>query len=145
MEIKSTEDKAERVQLSEAEWERRYQLEKEIQEIFVTEEMYWQKQGGEKWILKGDTNNRFFHGVANGRKKKCTIFSLEDNSQTITGKEGLRKHIEEYYKQLFGKKNNNDLSLNMDIWRDQGSLTTEEAQSLIKPFTMGKLRGRSEV
>jgi len=38
LEIKSTEDKAERVQLSEAEWERRYQLEKEIQEIFVTEE-----------------------------------------------------------------------------------------------------------
>jgi len=125
LEIKSTEDKAERVQLSEAEWERRYQLEKEIQEIFVTEEMYWQKQGGEKWILKGDSNTSF-HKCANGRKRKSTISSLEDEDGVTTDFEELKKHIMEYYKMLFGREETAEIHLRDEIWDSSQRVTEEE-------------------
>jgi hypothetical protein len=38
---------------------------------------------GVKWILKGDSNNEYFHGVANGRKKTCAIFSMEEGGREI--------------------------------------------------------------
>jgi hypothetical protein len=41
------------------------------------------KKRGVKWILEGDSNNRYFHGKANGRKKKCTIFALEDGEREL--------------------------------------------------------------
>ena len=46
LEIKSLEEKSELLQLTEAEWKKRYQLENELQAIFVAEELYWQKGGG---------------------------------------------------------------------------------------------------
>jgi hypothetical protein len=47
------------------------------------------------WVLKGDSNSKYFHSKANGRKKKCTIFSLEDGDREIRDKMEIRKHIEE--------------------------------------------------
>jgi hypothetical protein len=43
-----------------------------------------------------------FHCIANGRKRKCTIHSLETEEGKISELDSLRKHIEGYYKMLFG-------------------------------------------
>jgi hypothetical protein len=34
--------------------------------------------------LQGDANTRFFHSVANGRRRKCAIFTLETDEGDIT-------------------------------------------------------------
>ena len=68
LEIKDLDGKSDLMQLSEDEWKRRYELENELQDIYVAEELYWQKRGGEKWILKKDSNTSFFHKCANGCK-----------------------------------------------------------------------------
>lgn len=52
-----------------------------------------QKRGGLKWILEGDATSGYFHGVANGRKKKCTVFSLEDCNREIRDATELKNHI----------------------------------------------------
>jgi hypothetical protein len=67
--------------------------------------------GSEKWILQGDVNTRFFHSLANGRRRKCTIFSLEDEGQEISDPVGIREHIENYYKNLFGSEVRGDMRL----------------------------------
>jgi hypothetical protein len=73
--------------LSEAQWLERYDVEKQLDEIYQFEEVQWQKRGGVNWILKGDSNNGYFHNIANGRKKKCTIFSLEhENRESLIRK-----------------------------------------------------------
>ena len=51
-------------------WAHIYGLEQELQEIYTAEEIYWQKRGGEKWILEGDNNTNFCHLTANGRRRK---------------------------------------------------------------------------
>ena len=62
----------------------------------------WQVRGGERWLLEGDTNTAYFHGIANGRKRKCMIKSLEDRGVMISEPEALQAHITDYYKRLFG-------------------------------------------
>ena len=46
-------------------------------DIYKEEEVFWQKRGGRKWLFEGDANTGYFHGLANGRKRKCTIKTLE--------------------------------------------------------------------
>jgi hypothetical protein len=66
--------------LDASQWQERYEVEEKLERIYQFEEIQWQRRGSVNWILKGDTNNGYFHNVANGRKKKCTIFSLEDGT-----------------------------------------------------------------
>lgn len=43
----------------------------------------------------------FFHGVANGRKRKGTIYALEHEGSILSSKTELESHILAYYKELF--------------------------------------------
>jgi hypothetical protein len=90
--------------LNSDQWQERYGIERQLEEIFEFEELQWQRRGGVKWILKGDSNNSYFHGVASGRKKKCIIFSLETEDGIIHDQQAIREPVESYYKDLFGKE-----------------------------------------
>lgn len=134
--IQQLEEKADQTGLSEEEWKQRCHLEEELEKIHTDEEWVLRKRSGEQWLLKGDVNTGYFHSIANGRKRNYRIDSLEDGDTVITDKEQLQKHIEDYYKSLFGREESNNIELDPDTWRDKGSLTEEEQQSLIAPFTL---------
>ena len=61
-------------------------------------------EGGEKWILEGDANTAFFHLMANGRRRKKKILSLETETGTTTNTEQILEQIYNFYKQLFGRQ-----------------------------------------
>jgi hypothetical protein len=86
------------------EWKFRYKLERDLEEILTYEENAWQKRSGEKSTLQGDANTCFFHSVATGKRRKCTIFSLENCKGEISDMKDLRRHIEDCYKNLFGSE-----------------------------------------
>jgi hypothetical protein len=139
-------DKLERMDKMEEEngfnimqWQERYGVEKQLEEIYQFEEIQWQRRGGVNWILKGDSNNGYFHNIANGRKKKCAIFSLEDGNREICDPTEIRNHVESYYKEHFGVEPEGGIELGEGFWRENGRLTDEEAQELIKPFTSKEL------
>jgi hypothetical protein len=115
-------------------WQERYGVEKQLEEIYQFEEIQWQRRWGVKWVLKGDSNNSYFHGMPNGRKKKCTIFSLEDEGRGIRDPTEIRNHVESYYKDLFGVEPEGGVTLGEEFWLKKGRLCNEEAQELIKPF-----------
>ena len=66
------------------------------------EEAYWHKRCHEEWLLKGDNNTKYSHKIANGRKRKNTIISLDKDGLIIEGDENLLQHATEYYSDLFG-------------------------------------------
>jgi hypothetical protein len=77
--------------------------------------------------------------VANGRKKKCSIFSLEVNGAEIRDLEAIRTHVENFYKDLFGPETEGEIQLGENLWMDEGRLMEEEALDLVRPFTLKEI------
>ena len=139
LEIDAIDREANFTDLPPTTWEHRYKLERELIEIYTAEEIYWQKRGGQKWILQGDSNTAFFHKCANGRKRKTLIKSLEEEGRGISGPVELRQHIDAYYKMLFGREQTEDIHLIEDLWQAHQKVSDEENEELIKPFTWEEL------
>jgi hypothetical protein len=89
----------------------------------------------ETWLLQGDNNTVFFHRIANGRKRKQTIYSLEDGGNHISGTENILKHASEFYKQLFGPGMGDTFGIESDMWGMDDMVTQEENIVLISPFS----------
>jgi hypothetical protein len=81
--IKNLDMEVERGTMGMMQWQQRYELEQKLEEIYRFEEIQWQRRGGVNWILKGDSNSCYFRNKANGRKKNCTIFALEEGDKEI--------------------------------------------------------------
>lgn len=116
--------------LLHSEWEERYDLELKYQNLLKDEELHWQRRGGEKWILEGDSNTGHFHKCVNGRKRKMHISSLENNGQSLVEPQILREHITDYYKQLFGRVEVADMHLDPGIWPISQQISLEENEWL---------------
>ncbi|WVZ79230.1 hypothetical protein U9M48_026834 [Paspalum notatum var. saurae] len=138
--IQSLDRKADEMGLTEAEWSDRYRMEKEILGIYEQEEVSWQKRGGENWLLKEDANTGYFHGIANGRKRKYLIKLLVDEERMcLTETEDLKKYIIGFYKKLFGSERKPRIGLGDNIWRDRGKVREEQNSMLNKQFSMEEL------
>lgn len=114
-------------------------MEEELIAIYNKEEVMWQTRGGERWLLEGDANTAYFHGVANGRKRKCLIRSLQDNGEVISETGDLMVHITNYYKNLFGSERQSTIRLHQDLWDPNSKISVEENEELTKPFTVTEL------
>jgi hypothetical protein len=123
------------VGLSEIEWRERYDLEKSLMHLYAAEEAYWQKRGGEKWVLEGDANTAFFHSVANGRRRKKIITSLQEGGVVVEGVEEIKKVVTEYYKKLFGSVPAPDIHLSEDVWPEGRKISSAENEALTADFS----------
>jgi mannosylglycoprotein endo-beta-mannosidase len=71
--------------LDEDDWAYRYYLEEELMSILTCEEEYWRQRGRQNWLLQGDANTAYFHAIANGRRRKCSIVSLQSEEGEVFG------------------------------------------------------------
>jgi hypothetical protein len=110
-----------------------------LQQILLDEEVYWQRRGGEKWILEGDSNTSFFHKCANGRRRKMRISTFEHGDITIVDPKQLREHVTEYYKSLFGRAETVDIHLVANMWNLEHQTSQDENEWLTRPFTLNEL------
>jgi hypothetical protein len=91
-------------------------------------------------ILKGDSNTKYFHMVANGKRRKTRIFRLEQEDGIVEGEEQLKCYITNYYKKRFGCPDRGRLSLNESSVEDIPQVTGEESEGLIKEFLEKEVR-----
>ena len=124
--------------LLEEGWKQRYTGEEKLSKIYAEEEVYWQWRDGAWWLLQCDNNTAFFHSVANGRRRKTSILSLEDEGLIIEDDVMLHNHVNEYYRMLFGKEHVSPVKINSDTSRNEGRISEEESIELSKPFLMDK-------
>jgi len=73
--------------------------------------------------------------VANGKHRKQHIFILEQEDGVIVGDLELKKYITNYYKNLFGKPDEIDISLVESRIDDIPQVTDAENDTLISTFT----------
>lgn len=88
--------------LEQEEWAHRYQIERQLEQVYLREETYWRQRMGKNWLLAGDANTKFFHQFANDRHRKSTIVQLETNNGLITDQKDIMSHAVQFYKNLFG-------------------------------------------
>jgi mannosylglycoprotein endo-beta-mannosidase len=103
--------KAETEQLSDQEVNLKQYLKERLVSLPREEELKWYERAKIKTLLEGDANTRFFHLVANGKHRKQRIFKLEDDQGVVVGDDCLKRHITNYYKNLFGEPEASGVSL----------------------------------
>ena len=91
-------------------------------------------------MLEGDNNTKYFHMVANGKRRKTRIFELEQEGELIKGQENLKVFITNYYKNLFGSSQRNNFSLDESKINDIPQITEEENELLTEMFTEKEVR-----
>ena len=103
----------------------------EIFKINEEEEIYWQQRSHDKLLHEGDNNTGYFHRMANGRRRKNLIISMEDGNKIIEGDDNLLHHATTYYKNLFGPKNGNAFPLDPSLWTTNEKVDEEENAILV--------------
>jgi hypothetical protein len=77
----------------------------------------------------------YFIALANQRKMKKCIASLEEDGVTYSDNNSMLTHAMSYYKRLFGKKERNNVNLRDDFWEEDEKVSMEENQILESEFT----------
>ena len=127
--------KAETSILTDNEINLKHYLKERLISLLREEEIKWYERAKVKSLLQGDDNTRFFHLVANGKHRKQHIFRLEQEDGVIVGDLELKKYITNYYKNLFGKPDEIDISLVESRIDDIPQVTETENEILISAFT----------
>jgi mannosylglycoprotein endo-beta-mannosidase len=94
--------KAETIPLSQAERATLKNANEKITKLRRDEETKWAQRATVKHIQQGGSNTKYFHLIANGKKRKYLFYQLEQEEGTIVGDEDLKVYISEFYKKLFG-------------------------------------------
>lgn len=61
----------------------------DLERNIKAEEIFWHQKAKYKWLKEGDGNSKFFHQLANGRKRKNLISSLVVDGEEIIDFEGI--------------------------------------------------------
>ena len=113
---------------------------KKITQLLREEEIKWFQRAKTKDMLEGDNNTKYFHMVANGKRRKTMIFELEQDGELIKGQENLKVFVTKYYKDLFGSLQRNNFSLDESQTNDVPQVNEEENELLTDEFMEKEVR-----
>jgi hypothetical protein len=82
--------------LTSIELDLKIQSNTQIASLLREEELKWYQRSKAQFILEGDSNTRYFHGIANGRHRKKSIQSLVQDEGFIEGHDQLKSYITNY-------------------------------------------------
>lgn len=82
--------------------EQQKQLLREYEEYLYHEELLWFQKFRVKWLVFGDRNTRYFHGVTVVRRRRNKVEALQDNSSSWITKQGvLETMVTDFYRNHF--------------------------------------------
>lgn len=114
-------------------------LKSQLQLILKKEEILWKTRAKQHWLKEGDCNTKFFHAIANGRKRNNAIEVIEDdNGKHIHNEDQKRTYFFHSFKRLFGQVEDDPSSVGdwSDLYR---------ADSLSDPDSITNLFSLEEV
>jgi hypothetical protein len=101
LQMEQLDKKAEMTMLSPQELDVKHCLKIRLMQLLRDEEIKWYQRSKANNLLQRDSNTKYFHLAANGKRRKSQIFQLEDGDRIIKGEEPLKSYIMDYYKKLF--------------------------------------------
>ena len=76
----------------------------ELQFIWIKEETKARQRSRDRDILEGDRNTKYFNAVANQRRRKSLIHSLDGPNGPTSDTKEMLKIASDFYKELFKKR-----------------------------------------
>lgn len=110
----------------------------EIATFMNMKKISWRQKTREKWLKEGDRNAKYFHSLANFRRKNNYVEELIMNGVSIKGSEATREGAKSYFQKLFTEEEDVRPSLE---GLDFKQLREESRMGLEVPFTEGEIRG----
>src|SRR3954470_10319096 len=104
------------------------------------EELRWYQRSKSNFILKGYANTKYFQNVANGRHRKKSIHTLNQDEGLIESQQQLKAYITSYYKGLFDAQVDDILSMDETRTDDIPQVSNEENTFLNSPFTEEEIK-----
>jgi hypothetical protein len=141
--LEQLDKKAKGTMLSPQEVDAKHCLNARLMQLLREEEIKWNQRSKVNKLLQGDSNTRYFHLVANGKRRKSYIFQLEDEDGIIKGEEPLKSYITDYYKNLFDPSDSDMFSLDEDNRDDIFQIASEDNDKLVDVFTEQRGEGGS--
>jgi hypothetical protein len=130
----------EEINLTLEQMQRKVTIDTTLLSMLEEEELYWHKRSHGMWLHKGDNNTKFFHMVANGRKRKNTIMYLKSEGVRIEREDNLLKHATDYYKCLFGHVAGSDITLDSHLWGEGEKVSDSDNDEITKPFSESEIK-----
>jgi hypothetical protein len=138
--IESLDKLADSTGLDEDGWAMRYHLEDQILAINRMEEEYWRQRSRVQWTVQGDSCTKYFHAIANGRRRKCLIPRLITDQGEVDEQKALMEHIYGFYQGLMGAKGEPPrFALAHNLWDLETQISEGENRELELTFTSAKL------
>ena len=109
-------------------------------EIYKGEEIFWRQRSRQNWILRGDANTAYFHAIANGRRRRCSIPCLWADGLLLEEAQILSDHIYSFYRDLFTEGPRTGVALASRFWPLGALVSDNENRELTLPFEADEVR-----
>ena len=113
---------------------------KELDDIYFTDELYWQQRARDQWLKEGDNNKTFFQKSATIRKKANLILSMEIDGEISDSLPEIRNHILDFYKNLFAVEHIKKINFEANFWDKRYCLSESDRGQLEMPFSEQEIR-----
>jgi hypothetical protein len=111
----------------------------ELNKFWEIEEIKARQRARERNITKGDKNTKYFHALANQRRRKTTIHSVEGPDGVADNTTDILKVATEYYKTLFSYESRPNVNIYAEFFSREEKLLAEDIEMLENGFMKRKL------
>ncbi|RVW52701.1 putative ribonuclease H protein [Vitis vinifera] len=97
----------------------------EFSHCAILEEISWRQKSRALWLKKGDSNTKFFHRMANARRKGNFISSMTVKGVRLDKEEELKESIGSFFKSLFEESRVRRPNVESGLFKTLDSLDNE--------------------
>lgn len=112
----------------------------EMSNIWLKEETKAKQRSRDRDIKEGDRNTAYFHVVANQRRRKTLIHSLQGPNGPTSDTTEMLDVATSFYKKLFGKEYPSGFTLSSNFFATSNKVTSEENEKLSAPFSEEEIK-----
>lgn len=140
-EIQEIDKREEQQDISQDLMEKRVLLKHKLGRVLNDEKTLWSTRAEQQWLREGDGNTKFFHSIANGRRRTNWIDSIEDHGVTYRSEESKKSYFYHEFKELFTPKVTALPSFGewSGLFKAQ-HITPSSLQRLTEPFSLDEIK-----